>query len=66
MDDYDYDLIRVLLAQIVEDMGGIVKLDAGKILEKARNNEFKQIALRIKGEVAIVEIVDEDEYKAAE
>jgi hypothetical protein len=61
MEDYDNDLIRVVLAELVEDLGGIVKLDAKKILNKARVNKFKQIRMTVNGDEAIVEIFDDED-----
>jgi hypothetical protein len=55
------DLMRVLLAELVDELGGIVKLDASKILANAKKNKFKRIGLRIDGNDAIIEVFDEDE-----
>ena len=57
----DNDLIRVLFAELVDELGGIVKLDANKIVKDARENRFKKIAVRVEDGVAIVEVFDEDE-----
>jgi len=56
------DLIRILLAELVEELGGIVKLDANKILNDVKTNKLKSIGIRVEGEEAIVEVFeDEDE-----
>lgn len=55
------DLIRVLFAELVDELGGIVKLDARKLAEDAKKNKFKKIAVRSQDGVVIVEVFDEDE-----
>jgi hypothetical protein len=55
------DLIRVLFAELVEELGGIVKLDANKILENVKQNKFKSIGIRVEGTEAIVEVFDENQ-----
>lgn len=62
----DDDLIRVLFAELVDDLGGIVKLDAKKLAEDAKQNKFKQIAVRVDDGVVTVEVFDEDESEASE
>jgi hypothetical protein len=54
-------LIRVLFAELIDELGGIVRLDAIKILADIKENKFKEIGLRIEGDVATVEVFDEDE-----
>lgn len=57
----DNDLIRVLFAELVDELGGIVKLDAKKLAEDARQNKFKQIAVRVDDGVVTVEVFEENE-----
>lgn len=55
------ELIRILLAELVDELGGIVKLDATKILSNIKENRFKEIGLRVDGDVAIIEVFEENE-----
>jgi len=55
------ELIKILLAELVDELGGVVKLDATKILNNMKNNKFKEIGLSVEGDVAIVEVFDENE-----
>lgn len=61
MEQDNNEIIRVLFAELVDELGGVVKLDATKILSNIKENKFKQIGLRVEGDVAIVEVFDEDE-----
>jgi hypothetical protein len=61
MEDDNNEIIRVLFAELVDELGGVVKLDATKILNNVKENKFKQIGLRIEGEVAIVEVFEQNE-----
>lgn len=62
----DNDLIRVLFAELVDELGGIVKLDASKLAEDSKQNKFKKIAVSVNDGVVTVEVFDEDESEASE
>lgn len=55
------ELIKILFIELVEELGGIVKLDAIKITKDVKENKFKSIGVRVEDGVAIVEVFDEDE-----
>jgi len=59
------DLIRFILAELIAEMGGMVQLDAERLLDKVRKEEFKEIGIRIEGEKVIAEVfsIDEDQPK---
>jgi hypothetical protein len=55
------DLMRILFAELIEELGGIVKLDACKIKNTIENRQLKSIGIKIDNNVVIVEVFDEDE-----
>lgn len=62
----DHDLVKFVLAELITDMGGIIQLDASKLLEDARKGEFKEIGIRIEGEKLIAEVFSLNEDQATE
>lgn len=57
----DKDLSKILLAELIEELGGVVRLDATKILVDLKEGKFKEIGLKIENGVAILEVFDENE-----
>lgn len=55
------DLIKILFMELVEELGGIVKLDANVVINKVKVNKLKSIGVRVENEEIIVEVFDEDE-----
>lgn len=55
------ELVTIILAELIEEMGGIVKLDATKILADLKNDRLKEIRMRLEDGVAILEVFDENE-----
>jgi hypothetical protein len=53
------ELAGFILAELVESMGGIVELDANRLLKTIKSGEYKEISLSIKDGKAIVEVIDE-------
>jgi hypothetical protein len=60
MDD-DNALIRILLAELVDELGGTAKLDATKILDNMKQGKFKQIGFHVDGNEAIVRIFEDED-----
>lgn len=50
-----------VLAHLIEELGGIVELDAEKLLKDIKDGSYKEIRLSIKDGKAIVEVIDESE-----
>jgi hypothetical protein len=63
---YDNDMIRILLIELVDQIGGIVKLDTKKVLRDLKEDKIKGIAVSINGDEVIVEVIDETEDQASE
>ncbi len=55
------ELVTIILAELIEEMGGIVRLDATKILADLKDEKFKEITMRLEEGVAILEVFDADE-----
>jgi predicted negative regulator of RcsB-dependent stress response len=55
------ELIKILLAELVIELGGTAKLNATKILTDIKENKFKEIGLRIDGDVAIIEVFEQND-----
>ena len=55
------DLTKILLAALIEELGGVVRLDAVKILADLKEGRFKEIGLQLKDDVVILEVFEEDE-----
>jgi hypothetical protein len=55
------DLIKVLFAELVCELGGIAKLDSRNILNNIKANRIKSIGIRVEEDDVIVEVFDEDE-----
>jgi hypothetical protein len=63
---YDNDMIRVLLIELVDQMGGIALLDTNKVLKDLKEDKLKGIAVRINGDEVIVEVIDETEDQTSD
>lgn len=62
MEEKDFnDISKVLLAALVDELGGVVELDAEKLLAEIKANRIKQLSMRIEAGKAIVEVFEEDE-----
>ena len=55
------ELVTIILAELIEEMGGVVRLDATKILADLKAERFKEITMRLEEGVAILEVFDADE-----
>lgn len=55
------DISKILLAELIEELGGVVRLDATKVLRDLKENKFKEIGIRLEDGVAILEVFDADE-----
>lgn len=49
-----------ILAQLIEDMGGIVELDAEEVFEAIKEKKFKKMGLIIQEGRLIIEVFDEN------
>lgn len=55
------ELVIIILAELIESMGGVVQLDATKILADLKDGRFKEITMRLVEGVAILEVFDANE-----
>jgi len=53
-------LAPFILAALVEEMGGIIELDAKEILEDIKSNKFKKLGIFIERGRLYVEVFDEN------
>jgi hypothetical protein len=56
----NHELIKILLIELIEELGGTIELDARKISEDVAQNKFKSIGVRVANGIVTVEVVDED------
>jgi len=62
MEEKDFNEIsKVVLASLVDELGGVVELDAAKLLTDIKQGRIKQISMRIENGKAIVEVFEENE-----
>lgn len=54
-------IVVFILANLLEELGGVVELDASKILNDIKSGRNKEIKLSIKDGKAVVEVFDENE-----
>lgn len=62
----DEELLKILFAELIEELGGVVELDANKVLTDIKQGRFKRIGIAIKENIVYLEVFDEDENKEAE
>lgn len=56
------ELIKLLFAELVSELGGVVRLDSQKIMDNVNKKKFKEIGISMEGPIAVVEVFeDEDE-----
>lgn len=59
MDDVN-NLIPFILAQLIDEIGGLVELDGEQLMESVKSGKYKQFGISIKNKKVIVEIIDEN------
>lgn len=55
------EITGFILANLIDELGGVVELDAIKLLEDIKLGKYKRIEVSIKDSKAIVEVIDENE-----
>lgn len=60
MDEEQVRILALVLAELVDDMGGIVELDAIKLRKQLKQNPARGLKIDIVGNKLIVEVIDED------
>lgn len=56
----DSDLAMTLLAELVDALGGIAKLDATHISDNIKDGNFKSVKVAIENGEVILEVADEN------
>lgn len=62
MNEDDINKMKLILAELVHQMGGVVELDATKLVENIKSNELKDLGIRLENGKVIVEVfsINED------
>jgi len=55
------DLTKMVLIALINEMGGIIKLDARKMLDDLKAGIFTDLAIKIEGDELIAEVFTLDE-----
>lgn len=55
------DLAMTLLAELVDALGGVAKLDATYISDNMREGKFKSVRVTLEDDEVVLEVVDENQ-----
>jgi hypothetical protein len=55
------DLAMTLLAELVDALGGVAKLDATHVSDNMRAGRFKSVRVTLENDEVLLEVVDEDQ-----
>lgn len=55
------DVARIVLAQLVDSMGGVATLDVELFLEQLKQGKFKRLELKIVGKLLRIEVFDDED-----